>query len=62
MVKKWFFVGKMVRANLPMIKAIMKQIEINGGSLEIGHNVQIGYFAIKPSSLLNENATISLNN
>ena len=36
----------------------MKQIEIDGGSLEIGHNAQIGYFAQNQASLLNENATI----
>jgi ATP-binding cassette subfamily F protein 3 len=41
-----------------MIKAIMKEIEINGGSLEIGHNAQIGYFAQNQASLLDENATI----
>jgi ATP-binding cassette subfamily F protein 3 len=28
-----------------MIKAIMKELQIDGGVLEIGHNAQIGYFA-----------------
>jgi ATP-binding cassette subfamily F protein 3 len=41
-----------------MIKAIMKEIGIDAGSLEIGHNAQIGYFAQNQASLLNENATI----
>jgi ATP-binding cassette subfamily F protein 3 len=41
-----------------MIKAIMKEIGIDGGSLEIGHNAQIGYFAQNQASLLNENETI----
>jgi ATP-binding cassette subfamily F protein 3 len=40
-----------------MIKAIMKEIGIDAGSLEIGHNAQIGYFA-QNQALLNENATI----
>jgi ATP-binding cassette subfamily F protein 3 len=40
-----------------MIKAIMKEIGIDAGSLE-GHNAQIGYFAQNQASLLNENATI----
>jgi ATP-binding cassette subfamily F protein 3 len=41
-----------------MIKAIMKEIAIDGGSVEIGHNAQIGYFAQNQASLLDENATI----
>lgn len=52
------FVGKNGEGKSTMIKAIMKEIEINGGSLEIGHNAQIGYFAQNQASLLNENATI----
>jgi ATP-binding cassette subfamily F protein 3 len=36
----------------------MKEIEINGGSVEIGHNSQIGYFAQNQAALLDENATI----
>jgi ATP-binding cassette subfamily F protein 3 len=41
-----------------MIKAIMKEIEINSGSVEIGHNAQIGYLAQNQASLLDENGTI----
>jgi ATP-binding cassette subfamily F protein 3 len=41
-----------------MIKAIMKEIGIDEGSVEIGHNSQIGYFAQNQASLLDENATI----
>jgi ATP-binding cassette subfamily F protein 3 len=40
-----------------MIKAIMKEIGIDAGSLEIGHNAQI-VFCSKSGPLLNENATI----
>ena len=56
--EKVAFVGKNGEGKSTMIKAIMKQIEIDGGSLEIGHNAQIGYFAQNQASLLNENATI----
>lgn len=56
--EKVAFVGKNGEGKSTMIKAIMKEIEINNGSLEIGHNAQIGYFAQNQASLLNENATI----
>ncbi len=52
------FVGKNGEGKSTMIKAIMKQIEINSGSVEVGHNAKIGYFAQNQASLLDENATI----
>jgi len=52
------FVGKNGEGKSTMIKAIMKQIDINGGSVEIGHNALIGYFAQNQAALLDENATI----
>ncbi len=52
------FVGKNGEGKSTMIKAIMKEIEINSGSVDIGHNAQIGYFAQNQASLLDENATI----
>lgn len=52
------FVGKNGEGKSTMIKAIMKEIDINGGSVEIGHNAQIGYFAQNQASLLDENGTI----
>jgi ATP-binding cassette, subfamily F, member 3 len=52
------FVGKNGEGKSTMIKAIMKEIEINGGNVEIGHNAQIGYFAQNQASLLDENGTI----
>lgn len=52
------FVGKNGEGKSTMIKAIMKEIEINGGSVDIGHNAQIGYFAQNQASMLDENATI----
>ena len=56
--EKVAFVGKNGEGKSTMIKAIMKQIEINSGSVEVGHNAQIGYFAQNQASLLDENATI----
>jgi ATP-binding cassette subfamily F protein 3 len=56
--EKVAFVGKNGEGKSTMIKAILKQIEINSGSAEIGHNAQIGYFAQNQASLLDENATI----
>lgn len=52
------FVGKNGEGKSTMIKAIMKEIEINSGSVEVGHNAQIGYFAQNQAALLDENATI----
>lgn len=51
------FVGKNGEGKSTMVKAIMKEIE-HDGSLTLGHNVQIGYFAQNSASLLNEELTV----
>jgi ATP-binding cassette subfamily F protein 3 len=56
--QKVAFVGKNGEGKSTMIKAIMKEIEINGGAVEVGHNAQIGYFAQNQAAMLDENATI----
>ncbi len=56
--QKVAFVGKNGEGKSTMIKAIMKEIGIDTGSVEVGHNSQIGYFAQNQASLLDENATI----
>ncbi len=56
--QKVAFVGKNGEGKSTMIKAIMKEIEIDSGSVEIGHNAQIGYFAQNQAALLDENLTI----
>jgi ATP-binding cassette subfamily F protein 3 len=56
--QKIALVGKNGEGKSTMIKAIMKEIEINSGSVDIGHNAQIGYFAQNQASLLDENMTI----
>jgi ATP-binding cassette subfamily F protein 3 len=55
--QKVAFVGKNGEGKSTMIKAIMKEIDFEG-SLELGHNVQIGYFAQNQAALLDENLTI----
>ncbi|WP_343695358.1 ABC-F family ATP-binding cassette domain-containing protein [Flavobacterium sp.] len=56
--QKVAFVGKNGEGKSTMIKAIMKEIGVDSGSVDIGHNAQIGYFAQNQAALLDENATI----
>ncbi|MGV3632165.1 MAG: ABC-F family ATP-binding cassette domain-containing protein [Bacteroidota bacterium] len=55
--QKVAFVGRNGEGKSTMIKAIMGEIE-TGGKIELGHNVQIGYFAQNQASMLDENLTI----
>jgi ATP-binding cassette subfamily F protein 3 len=56
--QKVAFVGKNGEGKSTMIKAIMKEIGIDSGNVEIGHNAQIGYFAQNQAALLDGNASI----
>ncbi len=56
--QKVAFVGKNGEGKSTMIKAIMKEIDIDSGRLEIGHNSQIGYFAQNQAALLDGEMTI----
>lgn len=51
------FVGKNGEGKSTLVKCIMKEID-HDGSLTVGHNVQIGYFAQNQASLLDENLTV----
>ena len=51
------FAGRNGEGKSTMVKAIMKEIE-HQGTLTLGHNVQIGYFAQNSASLLDENLTV----
>ena len=51
------FVGKNGEGKSTLVKCIMNEIE-HDGTLTIGHNVQIGYFAQNQASLLDENLTV----
>ncbi len=55
--EKVSFVGRNGEGKSTMIKAIMKEIEVDG-VCELGHNVKVGYFAQNQASLLDENITI----
>lgn len=56
--QKVAFVGKNGEGKSTMIKAIMGEIEYEGGKVEIGHNVQIGYFAQNQAALLDGELTV----
>ncbi len=56
--QKVAFVGKNGEGKSTMIKAIMKEIGVESGSVEVGHNAQIGYFAQNQAALLDESLTI----
>lgn len=51
------FVGKNGEGKSTLVKCIMHEIE-HEGTLTLGHNVQIGYFAQNQASLLDENLTV----
>lgn len=51
------FVGKNGEGKSSGVKCIMKEIE-HEGTLTLGHNVMIGYFAQNQASLLDENLTV----
>ena len=55
--EKVAFVGKNGEGKSTFVKCIMGEIPFDG-TLKIGHNVQIGYFAQNQAQLLGENLTI----
>lgn len=55
--EKIAFVGKNGQGKSTLVKCIMNQITYHG-SLTLGHNVKIGYFAQNQATLLDENLTV----
>lgn len=55
--QKLAFVGKNGEGKSTMVKAIMGEIDFEG-KLEVGHNVQIGYFAQNQAALLDGELTV----
>ena len=55
--EKVAFVGKNGEGKSTLVKCIMGEIPFDG-SLKIGHNIQIGYFAQNQAQLLDENLTV----
>lgn len=56
--EKVAFVGKNGEGKSTMIKAILGEIEIDGGKLELGHNSKVGYFAQNQASLLDGSLSV----
>ncbi|MFN8258646.1 MAG: ABC-F family ATP-binding cassette domain-containing protein [Bacteroidales bacterium] len=55
--EKVAFVGKNGEGKSTLVKSIMGEIDYNG-TLQLGHNTLIGYFAQNQASLLNEELTV----
>lgn len=55
--EKLAFVGKNGEGKSTLVKAIMQEIE-HAGSLTLGHNTMIGYFAQNQAALMDENLTV----
>ena len=55
--EKVAFVGKNGKGKSTLVKCIMGEIDYDG-TLKIGHNVKIGYFAQNQAQLLDENLTV----
>lgn len=55
--EKIAFVGKNGEGKSTLVKCIMGEIPF-GGTLTLGHNVKIGYFAQNQASMLDENLTV----
>jgi ATP-binding cassette, subfamily F, member 3 len=55
--EKIAFVGKNGEGKSTLVKAIMSEIDFDG-SMQLGHNSMIGYFAQNQASLLEENITV----
>jgi len=55
--EKVSFVGRNGEGKSTMIKAILKEIEVEG-TCQLGHNVRVGYFAQNQASLLDQNLTV----
>ena len=55
--QKVAFVGRNGEGKSTLIKAIMNEIDFDG-VIELGHNIQIGYFAQNQASLLDEELSI----
>ena len=56
--EKVAFVGRNGEGKSTLVKCIMGEIDDYTGKLNLGHNVQIGYFAQNQASLLDESLTV----
>ncbi|MBD0400357.1 MULTISPECIES: ABC-F family ATP-binding cassette domain-containing protein [unclassified Flammeovirga] len=56
--EKVAFVGRNGEGKSTMLKSILKEIGVDAGEAELGHNVKVGYFAQNQASLLDPKLTI----
>ncbi len=56
--EKVAFVGRNGEGKSTMVKAILNEIDVDGGSCSLGHNVKVGYFAQNQASLLDPELTV----
>ena len=56
--QKIALVGKNGQGKSTLLKIIMQELSADGGSVELGHNVKVGYFAQNQSDLLDPEKTI----
>lgn len=56
--EKIAFVGRNGEGKSTLVKCMMGELQDYTGTLTLGHNVQIGYFAQNQASLLDENLTV----
>ena len=56
--EKVAFVGKNGEGKSTLVKSIIGEITDYNGTLQLGHNLKIGYFAQNQASLLDEDKTV----
>ncbi|ANQ49469.1 ABC-F family ATP-binding cassette domain-containing protein [Flammeovirga sp. MY04] len=56
--EKVSFVGRNGEGKSTMLKSILKEIDVDGGESELGHNIKVGYFAQNQASLMDPKLTI----
>jgi ATP-binding cassette subfamily F protein 3 len=56
--EKIAFVGRNGEGKSTMIKALLGEIDVDGGSVQLGHNVKVGYFAQNQAALLDPELTV----
>ncbi|OHX66349.1 ABC-F family ATP-binding cassette domain-containing protein [Flammeovirga pacifica] len=56
--EKVSFVGRNGEGKSTMLKSILKEIDIDAGVSELGHNIKVGYFAQNQASLMDPKLTI----
>ncbi len=56
--EKVAFVGKNGEGKTTLMRLIIKELSPKSGSIELGHNVSLGYYAQNQEELLNKNETV----